>query len=115
MEDIDNVLLLVQITIKKDGHKFKLETSVAGIGLDMFDRTAVNSSAPTKVLYLYLSPFWEQDISDAGLILQGVIQGHGMKRKKKEKVWYYAQLNQQSRLEILSKYQEIKNLLSPNH
>ena len=83
----------------KTNHPNKIQTSIAGVNLDIFDkRSTKNSIPPTTVLYFYLAPFLDADISEGTALVRNVVQGIGMNKKKKEKTWYYSQLNSYSKL-----------------
>ena len=112
---LENVLLLVQLTVEKDGHNAKLKSSVLLAGTRLFQKAAsTQSDTPQIVLFLFIAARNQMDVSDGADIVQSIVDTRAFNATKKKERWYYAQPDEQTAVEITGTYQKLEVLLLPN-
>ena len=112
-QKLDNVLLLVQITIKKDDHGTKIRSSISNVPLKFFEKKTASNDVPHVVIYLYIAPFCDFTVSAGMKEACNVIDSIHFNMTKKDKQWYYSQPTMDASLAILETYYELKTLLKP--
>ena len=111
---LENVLLLVQLTVEKDGHNEEINHSVLLAQLGLFQKATRASDIPQIVLFLFIAARNQLDIDRAADEVKAVVDSSHFHPIKKKERWFYAQPNELAAVEITSTYEKLKVLLLPN-
>ena len=112
--DDTKFVILIQISIQKDGNLCKCEDSFKCIPKKLFQVHEEGEQPPTNVIYIYVNPVVDFKFDEGLTTTKNVIEGSHSSLAKSGRNFYFAMPTEESLYELNSVFRNLKESMDPS-